>query len=216
MPCCNGSLSIIPDRIPPHPLQRTSKRLEGQAGEIIVVARKLFEASSISSTSITSIAKEANVSRELIYYYFDNKQALVDAVIDDYVEDMVESAMVWNESRQFGNTPESLRKCIISFKRALFDAQGLRPMIAVLQELGIRDAFVSRAVQETARYLNDCVTSEYAAYHPIKIDLVYETFCVLLFGLVGVVKAFPDITDDALMKIVEQTLHLDMNVITKP
>ena len=37
------------------------------------------------------IAAEANVTRELVYYYFENKQAVIDAVIDDYVEDLVEA-----------------------------------------------------------------------------------------------------------------------------
>lgn len=35
-------------------------------------------------------------------------------------------------------------------------------------------------------------------------------FCVVIFGLVGLVKIDPDISDEALMKVVEQTLHLDM------
>jgi len=35
-------------------------------------------------------------------------------------------------------------------------------------------------------------------------------FCVVIFGLVGLVKINPDISDEALMKVVEQALHLDM------
>ena len=93
------------------------------------------------------IAAEANVTRELVYYYFENKQAVIDAVIDDYVEDLVESVLVWNESRVFGDTAGSLRSCIAAFRRALYDANGLRPMIRVLEELGVRDAFDVRAVR---------------------------------------------------------------------
>ena len=35
-------------------------------------------------------------------------------------------------------------------------------------------------------------------------------FCVAIFGLVGLVKVKPDISDEDLMKVVEQTLRLDM------
>ena len=176
-----------------------SRRLGGPAGEIMLAARTLFERRGVGKTTVKDIAAEANVTRELVYYYFENKQAVIDAVIDDYVEDLVESVLVWNESRVFGDTAGSLRSCIAAFRRALYDANGLRPMIRVLEELGVRDAFDVRAV-----------LVEYAEYHQVEIEFVYEMFCVVIFGLVGLVKIDPDISDEALMKVVEQTLHLDM------
>ena len=36
-------------------------------------------------------------------------------------------------------------------------------------------------------------------------------FCVTIFGLVGLVKMKPTISDEDLMKVVEQTLRLDMS-----
>ena len=48
------------------------------------------------------------------------------------------------------------------------------------------------------------------AYHRIEIELVHEMFCVVIFGLVGLVKMNPRIEDDVLMKVIEQTLRLDM------
>ena len=158
----------------------------------MLAARKLFETKGVAATTVKDIAEEAGVTRELVYYYFENKRAVTDAVLDDYVEDLVESVIVWNESREFGDTPGSLKKCIAAFRRALYDSNGPRPMIGVLEELGVRDEFDVRAVRE------------------IEIELVYEMFCVVIFGLVGLVKINPNITDDALMKVVEQTLHLDM------
>ena len=186
-----------------------SRRLGGPAGEIMLAARTLFERRGVGKTTVKDIA-EANVTRELVYYYFENKQAVIDAVIDDYVEDLVESVLVWNESRVFGDTAGSLRSCIAAFRRALYDANGLRPMIRVLEELGVRDAFDVRAVRETVDCLSGRVLVEYAEYHQVEIEFVYEMFCVVIFGLVGLVKIDPDISDEALMKVVEQTLHLDM------
>ena len=54
------------------------------------------------------------------------------------------------------------------------------------------------------------IAKEYAAYHRIEIELVHEMFCVVIFGLVGLVKMNPRIEDDVLMKVIEQTLRLDM------
>ena len=186
-------------------------RLAGPAGEIMQSARHLFETRGVRATTVKDIAAESSVTRELVYYYFANKQAVINAVLDDYVEDLVESVVVWNESRRFGQTPQSLRGCVQAFRRALYEADGRpRPMIAVLEELGVRDAFDVRGVRATADYLHDCVMAEYAAWHKIEIDLAYEMFCVVLFGLVGLVKIRPDISDEDLMTVIEQTLHLDM------
>ena len=203
-----------------------SRRLTGPAGDIMLAARSLFERQGVAKTTVKDVAAEAGVTRELVYYYFENKQAVIDAVLDDYVEDLVESVIVWNESRRFGDTPGSLRACIATFRRALYDAEGnQRPMIAVLEELGVRDAFDVRAVRETVDCINDNIVAEYAAYHQVEIEFVYEMFCVVIFGLVGLVKMNPRIEDDvlnpaisdeALMKVVEQTLHLDMEPLKAP
>ena len=188
-----------------------TRRLTGTRGNIATAARKLFERDSVRATTVTAIAREANVTRELVYYHFGNKNGVIEAVIDDYVEDLVESVIAWNEERVFGDTRGSLRKCVRIFRYALYDAEGTpRPMIRVLEELGVRDAFDVRATRETAEFLYDHVATEYAAYHQIEIELVYEMFCVAIFGLVGLVKVKPDISDENLMKVVEQTLRLDM------
>ena len=89
-------------------------------------------------------------------------------------------------------------------------------MIAVLEELGARDDFDVRAVRETVDCINEHIVTEYAAYHNVEIKFVREMFCVLIFGLIGLMKVHPDISDETLMRIVAQTLRLDMRVIEKP
>ncbi len=186
------------------------RRIEGRAGDIMQAARGLFEHRGVGPTTVKDIASEAGITRELFYYYYSGKRDVIDAVLDDYVADIVESVAVWNETRHFGDTSASLRECIATLRRTLYDANGPRPMIAVLEELGVRDAFDVRAVRETANFICEKVVSEYERYHDIKIELVYETVCVMIFGLVGLLKVDPSIGDESLMKVVEQTFRLDM------
>lgn len=94
-----------------------SRRLVDTPGAIVAAARKLFERQGVRATSVASIAREANVTRELVYYHFANRNGVIEAVIDDYVEDLVESVIVWNEARIFGDTPGSLKKCIRTLDR---------------------------------------------------------------------------------------------------
>lgn len=204
----------------PRPARKTlreSRRLTGTRGAIVATARQLFECNGVRGTTVNAIAREANVTRELVYYHFGNKQGLISAVIDDYVEDLVETVIVWNESRVFGDTAGSLRKCVRLFRYALYDATGHpRPMIAVLEELGLRDVFDVRATRETAECLCNHIATEYAAFHQVEIELVYEMFCLVIFGIVGLVKVKPDISEETLMKVVEQTLRLDMVPLAPP
>ena len=172
-----------------------TRRLQGTPGVIAATARELFERDGVRKTTVTAIAREANVTRELAYYHFGNKNGIIEAVLDDYAEDLVESVIAWNESRAFGDTAGSLRTCVHTFRYALYDA------------------FDVRATVETVDCLNDHIVAEYAAYHQIEIHLVYEMFCLVIFGLVGLVKVKPTICDEDLMKVVEQALRLDMEPV---
>ena len=205
--------------IRPTHLRRTreSTRLVGVAGKIMQSARLLYENDGPTRTTITDIAREAGVTRALVYYYFPDKQAITDAVLDDYVEDLVDSVAMWNELRAFGDTPGEVQKCVAAFRRALYDSTGApRPMIRVLDELGVREQFDIRAARATVDCLNHDTVAEYAAYHQIEIDMVYEMFVVLIFGLVGLMKVEPEVSNETLATIVAQTLHLDMRVIKPP
>lgn len=118
----------------PHPVTRQvrqSARLEGTAGDIMLAARELYETEGVAATSMAAIARKAGVARSLLYYYFPDKQAVTDAVFEDYLEDLVESVSTWNELRAFGETPSELKNCVSMLRRALYTASGdPRPMFS--------------------------------------------------------------------------------------
>ena len=89
-------------------------------------------------------------------------------------------------------------------------------MFAVLEELGMRDQFATRAVRESVACIQNYIVSEYMAYRTIDIQLIPETFGLVLFGIVGMMKAKPDITDEELATLIAQTLRLDMTVMAPP
>ncbi|MEY8460364.1 hypothetical protein AALA69_04450 [Eggerthellaceae bacterium 24-137] len=74
----------------------------------------------------------------------------------------------------------------------------------------MRDVFDVRVTRETADCLANHIAKEYAACHRVEIELLHEMLCVVIFGLVGLVKMNPQIEDDVLMKVIEQILRLDM------
>lgn len=57
---------------------------------ILASAKQCYEEKGIASTSIDDIANAAKVNRRTIYRYFDNKKAIIQAVIDEHVVEFFE------------------------------------------------------------------------------------------------------------------------------
>ena len=189
---------------------RTSKRLTGRADEIVQSARALFEENGVHNTTISDIARNCTISRTLLYYYFPSKDSIIEAVIKDYVEDILDSISIWNEARHFNNISGELINCITTFRRVLYNTDGSsRAMFHVIDELNMRDAFSVLAIHEAVDFISHDIAAEYAAYHTIEIDYVPEMFAMILYGITGLLKAYPHIPDEELAVIITQTLHLD-------
>ena len=118
----SASISEFASDLPHHVTRqlRQSVRLNGVAGDIMQAARELFETEGVAATSMAAIARKAGVARSLVYYYFPDKQAVIDAVLDDFLEDIVESVSTWNGLRAFGDTPTELKNCVAAFRRTLY------------------------------------------------------------------------------------------------
>ncbi len=196
---------------------RDAHRETGTKDTLVQTARVLFENQGVAATPLAAVARAAHVSRTLLYYYFSSKDELVEAVLNDYAEDFVDSISLWNESRVFGHTPQELANFSKTLRRTLYDADGAeRPIVRMLDELGCRDEFMTRVLREAVSCISDQVVSEYAAYHSIEIRLVPEMFCVVLAGIARLYKVKPDISDEDVSAIIAQTLRLDMRVIDEP
>lgn len=193
------------------------QRETGQRGKLVQAARALYEKNCVNKTSVSAICLEAGLTRELFYYYFPNKNALTEAVLDDYVIDFTESVILWNESRQLGKIPLELERYVHMFRRCLFDENNHeRPMFQVVQELGQCEAVLTTAICEMTRYLSDDALHEYAQHHHIEVDFACEMIYSSMFGLVGLLIIDPEISDARLMGVYQQMLHLDMAPLEPP
>lgn len=64
---------------------------ETRKQQIMDVALKLFAAKGYDSTSISTIAKEANISKGLLYNYFISKEDLLIQLVTEGFQDMINS-----------------------------------------------------------------------------------------------------------------------------
>lgn len=64
---------------------RWRRRKEDRPAEILAAALRLFSDKGFALTKLNDVAKEAGVSKGTLYLYFDGKEALFKAVINEYV-----------------------------------------------------------------------------------------------------------------------------------
>jgi len=182
---------------------------EVRAEEIVHAARELFAEQGIARTSTKDVAERAGIARGLVYYYFPDKDALVDAVLDGYVAEFVESVRAWDAAREPGNIDKALVDCIALFRTHLRSVAPLRDDLRRSESAGLYDRFLDQAVRAVVECISTTTVEAYAARHRISIEHVPETFYVLVYGLVGLARNTPDVDDAVLATIVRQVLHLE-------
>lgn len=123
----------------------SSEMFMRQRNHIVQCACKCFETKGVHKTSLADIAREAGITRELIYYYLSGKNEIIDCVCDLYVEDAIDTIMLWCDDqvssgavdRPMDGTlrTEAIRGLIGSIRRFVFTNNGeYRPMFTVLAE----------------------------------------------------------------------------------
>ncbi|MER7969228.1 TetR/AcrR family transcriptional regulator [Streptomyces sp. NPDC096080] len=71
------------------PRARGTERSLARRAELISIGRKLFSDTSYDALSMDDIARQAQVAKGLIYYYFQSKRGYYLAIVHDSVADLV-------------------------------------------------------------------------------------------------------------------------------
>ena len=188
-----------------------SAEAAARRAQIVAAARTLFEERGLSHTSVMDITEAVGVTRSLFYHYFSDKDAVTAAVLDDYVAEFREMVDFWNASRETLNVRKALHDCITMLRRGVFDKGSFRADLARNENASLYLQFAARTAEVLARHLTDTTAVEYARHHELEIDNLYEMFYVLIIGMVGFIRRYPDASDEVLESLVAQTLHLDLD-----
>lgn len=177
--------------------------------EIVAAARDLYEERGLSRTTVKDITERVGVTRTLFYHYFPDKNAVTSAVIDDYIQDYIEALAHWNAGRIEGDVNHALRTLVKLLRIGLFDDDAFHIALTSRENAALYLDFVNRVADETTRYIIDTTVRDYAELHTIRIQHLYETFYVLILGVLGYLRKHPDADDAVIADVIAQTLHLD-------
>lgn len=178
--------------------------------QIVQAALSLYERKGIDRTSVKDMTDAAGITRSLFYHYFGCKEDVTDAVLDRYVEGFAAEVRRWNEGRTEGDVAGALRDCVKLVRELLFERDAFRLLLLKDENASLYLRFAERSAEVIARYLTDETAVDYARFHTIEIRHVYESFYLLVFGLIGYLRQNPDTDDEVIAGLIADTLHLDL------
>ncbi len=123
-------------------------------GAILVAGTELFARQGLAATTIKAIAELAGVNSALIYYYFDDKDALYDAVLTDVVSRLPDALQA---IASLAPTPRDALSAIIRGQAALFLSEPALPRLIARELADHEAAHATDVLQERARRLLDLI-----------------------------------------------------------
>ena len=185
-----------------NPDDTAANRSDARRAQIIAAARDLYEERGLSHTTVKDITERVGVTRTLFYHYFPDKDAVTSA---DYIEALAH----WNEERIEGDIDHALSTIVRLLRIGLFEDDTFHIALSSRENAALYLEFVNRVADETTRYIIDTTVRDYADLHDVRIDHLYETFYVLILGVIGYLRKHPDADDAVIADVIAQTLHMD-------
>lgn len=177
--------------------------------EILQAVRDECAEVGVSRLSVSSITKRVGMTRSLFYHYFPTKEDAIDAAIDTSIDEFVARLEAWNAQRVPGDIAGALMSISELFCHLVLDEAELPKLLINGGAAAFYTGFLDRVADRCARYICDTTVADFAALHTVEIDHVYETFYMLISGLVMFIRTHPDTSPTTVRDITAATLHLD-------
>lgn len=178
--------------------------------EIIDAVRAVVAESGISRLSISAVTKRVGCTRSLFYHYFPTKEDALQAALDQSIDAFMAQLTAWNDQRVTGDIEGALNSAAHMLKTLVLQQDDAMPhTVATGGNAGLYATFVHRVADRTARYICESTVVDFTALHEVRIDHLYETFYVLITGLVMFVRANPDVPEETVKDIIASTLHIE-------
>ena len=190
---------------------------DGRRAEIVAAVRELCAETSVDRLSIAAVTERVGVARSLFYHYFPDKESAVEAALDQVIEESLARIRAWNDARTPGDVEGALNSCAALFRELVLEGDALPASLMFSDNSALYTAYVHRIADRMASYMRDNTARDFAAVHGMPIDHVYETFYVLIVGLVMYIRMNPDAPVETIRDVAAATLHIEgyLNAVDK-
>ena len=153
-----------------------------------------------SKITVSDIASEVGMTRSLFYHYFEDKEAVADAVLDNVIDEILTTLKQWNQARETGNVNKALDDIVHVLRSLIADESPFSNRMIQDGNAELYIKFIDRA-------------ADFEQMHGLPITNVHETFFTLIVGLISLVRSHPNISDRTIKEVMAQTLHIESYVV---
>lgn len=171
-------------------------------------ANDLFSTRGIAHTSIQDITEQAGVTRSLFYHYFENKQSIIDAVIDYRVDEYFNYIIVWSK----GHKGLPVEKKLVGFSHVtrgvLQSPNSLFSQIVRERDSTLYHRFAVRCASVLAAHFVSAKGQKGSLIELSEARYPKESFYVLAVGIVSLILEQPDTSDQIIASLIADALQL--------
>ena len=176
-------------------------------GEFITTASAVFEEKGVDNTTINDITSRMGVARSLFYHYFDDKNALVNAVIDERVDDFVAKVSQWMNQEEQICQRERIAEAVKLVREYLTVDDPFNSTADSKDNGRLLHQFTDQCAARLAKRYSDRWEQEGANAPSVRHP--QESFYLVAVGIINLLNKDPNISDDVLVDLVADTLHID-------
>src|SRR5437773_4634830 len=157
-------------RAAPRPRRRQEDRAKRSRAQILSAALKLFSRCGYHGTSIRDIAQAARASTGNVYHHFPDKEAIFNALIEQYLEAISSPAHPFNRALIAGVFPDDL-EAMARAARASIEEYRDHAVLVYVDVVEFDGAHLKRMYGEMADRFQACLTQ----YGPrLRLDRLRE------------------------------------------
>jgi AcrR family transcriptional regulator len=188
---------------------RTTKEPEIRKTELVDAALELFNTNGYEKTTISDIVKKVGVAQGLFYYYFKNKEEVLNEIVERYI--VILTTNIKNIKEKADLSPQTKLERIFNF---LFSVASEQEVLALYihQEANINTKLEDKMMRELIPLLGDIIqqgVSEgvFDTLYP------YETGAVILSGVNTLFKFQEYVSNSGLME--DRNTKVSEDIIAK-
>ena len=181
--------------------EKRPTRGDARRDAIVQAARKVCLEKGFSKITVSDIASEVGMTRSLFYHYFEDKEAVADAVLDNVIDEILTTLKQWNQARETGNVNKALDDIVHVLRSLIADESPFSNRMIQDGNAELYIKFIDRAADRIADYIAQTITN------------VHETFFTLIVGLISLIRSHPNISDRTIKEVMAQTLHIESYVV---
>lgn len=172
-----------------------ANRYDAKRDRLVRCARRLAEQGDAAKVSVTDVTSEMGITRGLFYYYFEGKEALNEAIIQTYIDDLAEDLEASCGTCE--NREDAMRSLVECVRRWLYLEDGShKPIWHVAGELRLDKELFSQAADILATFIID--HSLLTKYGKFSDDLLYEHARFVATGILGEIRLREGLPADVL------------------